>query len=219
MVLALAAAVRVVNRVHDRTADGRTNASPTRATGLADNDVGVLGIADLTDGGAAAEKNAAQLRRRKTQNGVPVVLTHELNGSTGGASHRSAFTGLELNRVHKRTDRNLLKCCAVAGLDVDVLYAGDNSVTDSQSLRAKDVRLRAIRIVQKRNACGAVWIVLDRSNLRGNIVLAALEVDAAILTLVSTALMTCGNAAVVIATGFFRQGLEKRLLGLISRNL
>ena len=47
MVLALATAVRVVDRVHDGTADGRAHVHVTLTAGLADDDVGVIGIADL----------------------------------------------------------------------------------------------------------------------------------------------------------------------------
>ena len=61
VVLALATAVRVVDRVHDRTTDGRTDVHLALTTGLADDDVGVLGIADLADGGAAGEQDAAHL--------------------------------------------------------------------------------------------------------------------------------------------------------------
>src|SRR3954468_12784538 len=43
--LALAAAVRVVDRVHGDTANGRALALPAHATGLAPVDVGLLGVA------------------------------------------------------------------------------------------------------------------------------------------------------------------------------
>ena len=47
--LALAAAVGVVIRVHDGTADGGTPAHVALATGLTDVDVGVVDVADLAD--------------------------------------------------------------------------------------------------------------------------------------------------------------------------
>src|SRR5438045_9025357 len=51
--LALAAAVRVVDRVHRRAADGGTLAQPPAATGLAAGEVAVVDVAHLSDGGAA----------------------------------------------------------------------------------------------------------------------------------------------------------------------
>src|SRR5438128_3707492 len=51
--LALAAAVRVVDGVHRRTADGGALALPAAPAGLADVDVLVVGVADLADRRAA----------------------------------------------------------------------------------------------------------------------------------------------------------------------
>jgi hypothetical protein len=48
----LAAAVRVIDRVHRNAADVRAMALPAIATGFADRDVLMLGIADGTDGRA-----------------------------------------------------------------------------------------------------------------------------------------------------------------------
>src|SRR5215218_9702684 len=59
--LALTAAVRVVDRVHHDTADGRALALPAHTAGLAPVDVRLLGIADLADGGAAAHVDATDL--------------------------------------------------------------------------------------------------------------------------------------------------------------
>src|ERR1700754_4281883 len=59
--LALATAVRVVNRVHHDTTDGGALALPPHAARLAPVDVGLLGVADLADGGAAAHVDPADL--------------------------------------------------------------------------------------------------------------------------------------------------------------
>src|SRR6185295_7665739 len=49
--LAFTTAVRVVDRVHRRAADGRALPEPARTAGLADGLVAVLDVADLADGG------------------------------------------------------------------------------------------------------------------------------------------------------------------------
>src|ERR1700726_4260791 len=59
--LALAAAVRVVDRVHRRAAHRRPLAEPAAAAGLAAGDVAVVDVADLTDRRAAGEQDAAHL--------------------------------------------------------------------------------------------------------------------------------------------------------------
>jgi two-component system nitrogen regulation sensor histidine kinase NtrY len=50
---AVAAAVRVVDRVHDHAADGRTHAEPAGTSGFTARDIHVLGVADLAHGGKA----------------------------------------------------------------------------------------------------------------------------------------------------------------------
>src|SRR5690606_22610958 len=68
--LALTTAVRVVHRVHDHTADGRALALPPHAAGLAPVDVGLLGVADLSDRGAAGDLHHPHLAGGHAQRGV-----------------------------------------------------------------------------------------------------------------------------------------------------
>src|SRR5690606_23575081 len=72
--LALTTTMRVVDRVHHDTADGRALALPAHAAGLAPVDVALLGVADLADGGAAAHVDATDLTGRHTQGGVGALL-------------------------------------------------------------------------------------------------------------------------------------------------
>src|SRR5207249_645493 len=77
--LALATTVRVVDRVHGHTADGRALALPPHPAGLTPVDVGLLGVADLADGGAAADVDVANLaggvvQQRDPSRAVRVVL-------------------------------------------------------------------------------------------------------------------------------------------------
>ena len=48
---------------------------------------------------------------------------------------------------------------------------------------------------------GAVRIIFDALNLGGNAILVATEVDNAVVVLVTTALVTGGDVAVVVAAG------------------
>src|SRR4029077_6054718 len=77
--LTLTTTVRVVDRVHRDTADGRADALPAVAAGLAPVDVRLLGVADLADGRAAARIDVADLAGGQTQLGVRAVLRHEAN--------------------------------------------------------------------------------------------------------------------------------------------
>src|SRR5438067_605793 len=92
--LALAATERVVDRVHRDTAGLRAHTLPTVAAGLADLDQLGLGVADLADGGAAVDGDAAHLGRRQAQGGEVAFLGDELHARTCAAGHLAARTRL-----------------------------------------------------------------------------------------------------------------------------
>src|SRR5215472_10118794 len=100
--LALAAAVRMVDRVHRRAADGRALAEPARAPRLAAADVAVVDVADLAHGRAAGQEHAPHLSRRKPERRVALVLGDELDARARGARHLPALAGLELDVVDER---------------------------------------------------------------------------------------------------------------------
>src|SRR4051794_39459049 len=91
--LALTTAVRVVDRVHGDAADGGALALPAHAAGLAPVDVGLLGVADLADGGPAADVDVADLAGRHAQLRIRAVLGDELDRRAGGARDLRAATG------------------------------------------------------------------------------------------------------------------------------
>src|SRR5690606_23718961 len=144
---ALATTVRVVDRVHDDTADGRANALPAHAAGLAPVDVRLLGVADLADGRAAARIDVADLARGQTQLGVGAVLRDEPHRGARRTSHLGAPAWLELDRVNDRTRRDVLQRQVVAGLDIGTGARLDD-VALLQLARGKDVALRAVLEVQ-----------------------------------------------------------------------
>src|SRR4029453_15287498 len=81
--LAFTTPERVVDRVHGDTAHGRTLALPTQPAGLAPADVGLLGVADLTDGRAAAHIHVADLAGRHPQLSVRTLLGDQLDARAG----------------------------------------------------------------------------------------------------------------------------------------
>src|SRR3954451_9358498 len=116
--LALATAVRVVDGVHDDTADGRALALPPHPAGLAPVDVRLLGVADLTDGGAAADVDEAHLTGRHAQRGARALLGDQLRGVAGRAGDLGTAAGTQLDAVDRRTDRDVAQRQVVADLDV-----------------------------------------------------------------------------------------------------
>src|SRR5690349_20783725 len=136
--LTLATTVRVVNRVHGDTTDGRADALPAHTAGLAPVDVRLLGVADLADGGAAAQVDVADLAGRQAQLRVRTVLGDQADAGTGGTGHLRAAAGLQLDRVDDGTDRDVLQRQVVAGLDVGA-RTGLDDVTLRQLVRRDDV--------------------------------------------------------------------------------
>src|SRR5690242_8233117 len=138
--LALTTTVRVVDRVHRHTADGRALALPAHAAGLAPVDVRLLGVADLADRGAAAHVDVADLAGGHAQLGVRAVLGDQLHAGAGRAGDLGAATVTELDRVHDRTDGDVAQRQGVARLDV-----GARPVLDAVALleqpRREDVAL------------------------------------------------------------------------------
>src|SRR5664279_1968281 len=98
--LALTTAVRVIDRVHRDTADGRALALPAHPAGLAPVDVALLGIAHLADGGAAAHVDVADLARGHPELRVGTVLRDQLHLGAGRAGDLRAATRPQLDGVH-----------------------------------------------------------------------------------------------------------------------
>ena len=86
-------------------------------------------------------------------------------------------------------------------------------------LRVQDVALLAVDVVQKGDAGRAVGVVLNGSDLGGHAVLVALEVDDAVTTLGAAALVTRGDAPVVVAAALLVQRRKQGLLRLVRRDL
>jgi len=114
--------------------------------------------------------------------------------------------------VNHGTDGDVAQRQVVARLDVGV-SAGLNRVTLLQLVGRDDVALLAVRVVQERNARRAVGVVLDVSNGGGHAVLVVTtEVDQTVGALVSTTLVTGGDATGVVASTLLGERAHERLL-------
>src|ERR1700712_448767 len=203
--LALATTVRVVDGVHPDTTDGRALALPAHAAGLAPVDVGLLGVADLAHGGAAAYVDVAHLARGHPQLCARALLGDELGTVAGGTGDLGTATGPELDAVDRRTDRDVAQRQVVARLDVSRRTRLDRGAL-GHAERRDDVALLAVGVVQQRDAGGAVGVVLDVRDLgRHAVLVVATEVDDAVGALVATTLVTGGDPALVVAAALLGQ--------------
>src|SRR5690606_2428606 len=214
-----AAAVRVVHRVQDHTAVSRAPALPAHAAGLAPVDVGLLGVADLADRGAAGRLDQADLTGGHAQVRVLAFAGEQLDRGAGAAAQDGAAAGLELHRVDGGADREVAQLQRVARLDVG-LGAALDPVALLDALGRQDVALLAVGVVQQRDVRGAVRVVLDLRDLRRHAVLVvAAEVDHAVTALVAAAAVAGRDLAGVVAAAGLGQRAHQRLLGRGTRDL
>src|SRR4051794_17675966 len=138
--LALASTVRVVDGVHGDAAGLRAHALPAVAAGLTDLHQFGLGVADLADGAAAIDRDAAHLGARQAQGGEVALLGHELHARARTASDLAAAAGLQLDVVHGRSDGDVPQGQRVPGPDLGTV-ATLHHVADLHRVRGEDVRL------------------------------------------------------------------------------
>src|SRR6478672_4756885 len=113
----LATTVRMIARVHDRAAHGRAPTHVTTATGLADHDVLMIDIADLTQRGHARQKHQPHLAGRHPDLGVLADLGHQLGRRAGGAAHLAALAWRQLNVMDLRAGGDVLQRQGIPGPD------------------------------------------------------------------------------------------------------
>ena len=188
----------MVDRVHGHTTGLGLLALPAVAAGLADLDQLVLAVADLADGGATVDHHATHLGGGHTQRGVVAFLGDQLDGDAGRTADLAALAGAQLDVVHGGADRDETQRHGVAGLDVGAVATLDR-VTDVEAARSQDVGLLAVVVVEQRDAARAVRVVFDGGDLGGHAILDPLEVDDAVLLLVTATTMAGGLAAVAVA--------------------
>src|SRR3954449_6532971 len=217
--LTLTTTVRVVDRVHRDTTDGRALALPAHPARLAPVDVRLLAVAHLTEGGPAAPVDHPDLAGRHPQGGHPAFLRDQLDAGTGGTTHLRATARAQLDGVHRGADRDVAQRQVVADLDVSgraVLHDG----ALPQVRRGEDVALLAVDVVQQRDPRGAVRVVLDVRDLgRHTVLVRAAEVDQPVGPLVTATLVASGDLAVDVASTAAVQRPDQRLLGMVAGDL
>ena len=195
--------MRVIAGVHGRTTDRRAGSLPAGFTSFAEVDEVPVFVTNDTDGSAAVLEELADFARSQANDDIFAFVAKDLSRGSGGTAHLSAFARLKLEAMDEGSFRNVLKFEAVADFDVG-LFARDDHIANLEVLRLKDVGLYAIRIADERDVGVAVGIVFNRLDGRGDVVLAATEVDDTITTLVATADVTAGDFTLIVAaTGLF----------------
>src|SRR5690606_30322048 len=211
--LALAAAERMIDRVHGHAAGLGTNTLPAVATGLAQLDQLGLGVSDLADGGAAVERHHTHLSGRQPEEGHVVLLGHELDRRAGRAGQLGPTARTHLDGVDHGSGGDVAEGKGVPGPDIGV-RAGSEDVAGLHTHRGQDVSLLAVHVVEEGDTRIAVGVVFDPGHLGGHAVLVAAEVDDPIPLLVTPAAMAGGDPTVGVAASGRLLLVDERLLGL-----
>src|SRR5690606_25177741 len=104
--------------------------------------------------------------------------------------------------------------------DLDVcVRTGYDLVADLQAFRSDNITLLAVHVVDQGDVRRTVRIVLDRRDVADDAVLIPLEVDDAVFTLMSAAMVANRNFTLVIAAGFLEERRKQRFLRLACRDL
>ena len=207
--LAFATTVRVVDRVHHHTANGRADTHVALHTGLAELAQAVLFVGDFADGGAALDVDLANFTGAHADLGVDAFAGQQRGRGAGRTGDLRALAGLQLDAVDRRTHRDVADRQRVAGADRG-FGAAQQRCADFQAARGDDVAALAVGVAHQCDVGRAVRVVLDALDLGRDAVLVAHEVDHAVVVLVATALVAGRDVAVVVAAGLLELGFQQR---------
>src|SRR5271155_3712601 len=209
----------MVDRVHGHAAHRRADSLPPVAAGLAALDVALLGDADPADRAPAGRVAPPDLAGRHPQLGVAALLGQQLHAGPGRAGDLGAAAGPQLDGVHHGAGRDAAQRQRVARLDVRA-GAALHRVPGGQALRADDVALLAVHVVEQRDPGRAVRVVLDIGDLgRHAVLVRPAEVDQPVGPLVAAALVPGGDAAVHVPAAARVQRAHQGLLRLAPGDL
>src|SRR5215203_3668959 len=214
--LAFAAAMRMVDRIHDDTANVRPLSLPAGPSGFTDADILVIEIADLADGGHARSEDAAHFSRLQTNLHIVAIPTHDLRRSSGAPDQLTALTGPEFNIMDGRSQWHAGQSQGIPRPDFR-LGTRLNLVVHLQSHRRQNVALFSIAVVQQGNARRAIGIVLNGFNACENPDLIPSKINSAIQALVPSPTKPNGHPAIVIPAAAPVMKGGQRLFRLLFR--
>ena len=159
--LALATAVRVVDRVHHDAAHRRADAAPALGARLAVAAQVVFVVADFADRGAAVDVHLAHLGRAQADRARTCLRAPRAARERAGAARDlAALAGLQLDVVDLVPIGMLRSCSALPGL-IGESAPETARVARRHALGGDDVAALAVRVQHQREVRGAVRIVFE----------------------------------------------------------
>src|SRR6266568_1074468 len=163
--LSLAAAMRVVDRIHRDPTDRGPHSAPADAPGLADRFQAVLLVADFADGGAAIHVYFADLAGTQAHLGVAALAREKLHRGARSASELRALARLHFDAVNRGAHRYVSERQRVAGLDRR-LRPRQELRSGRKALGGDDIAAFAVGVTQQREVRASIGIVFQPLDLR-----------------------------------------------------
>src|SRR6202795_2543728 len=173
---ALAAAVRMVHRVHRYAAHRWTLAVPARAARFSVRNILVIEVPELADRGHAINAESPHFTRSHLHQGELAFLAQKLRRPARCANHLPALAGKELEIVNHRSRRDMAEPQRVARKNVRAL-AVLHRHAHLEPHRMQDVAFLSIRVMQQRNPRRTIGIVFDGCDLRRDADFLAAKID------------------------------------------
>src|SRR5579859_4037015 len=210
---ALATAVRVAAGVHCRSAYSRAPAHPTLAASLADLDVAVVNVADLTHCRHALFAYHTHFAAWQANLCKLVLAPDQLGRCTGGTHHLRATPTLQLDGMDEGANGDVAQGQCIAFFEGGARPAHQR-VAYLQAQRGQDIALFAVHVMQQGDAGGSVRVILDGGNLRGDTVLVPLEINDTQVALVAAPAMAHRHVSRNVAPGLAPFFADERTLRL-----
>src|SRR5665647_290256 len=207
--LAFTATVRVVNRIHHHTANGWANTHPALHTGLAQTAQAVFFVGNTTNGGAAFDVNLANFTGAHAHLGIGAFTRQQRCRGTSGTRDLRAFADLHLDAVNGGTHGNIADGQGVTDANRRFRTAHQRG-TDFKATWGDDVGALAVGVADQGNMGRAVGVVLDTFDLGRNGILVALEVNHAVMMLVTATFVTRRDVPVVVTASLLELRLQQR---------
>src|SRR3989338_2758704 len=145
--LAFAAAMRVIDRVHDHATNSRPDAAPAHRTSFTNRAQAVLRITHLTQSRLTIDMHLANLAGAQAQLRVGAFTRQKLHGCAGRARQLCALTGQHFDTVYGRTNRYVAQRQCITRFD-RCFRAAHQRCADRNAFRRNDVAALAIGVTQ-----------------------------------------------------------------------
>ena len=158
--LSLTAAMWMIDGVHCDTADIGSPPSPAAPAGLAERDLFLVGVADLSDSGGADNGYHSHFTRGEFHLGVFALFRHELRRRAGTPNEAPSPAGTKLHVMDHRPQGDVLQRQGVPGLNVGI-GAGDDHVAHGELVGSDNVTFLPILVADEGDSGRPVRVVFD----------------------------------------------------------